>query len=359
MSEAVIAGHDLAVGYRQERGAVKTVLSGINLQLHRGEFACLLGPNGAGKSTLLRTLAGTQPELDGAVTIGGVALHRLAKKALAQRLSVVLTDRLQVGNLTVYELISLGRFPYTGLRGRLTPRDHQAVRWAVQATHLADLAHQPVTELSDGQRQRVMIARALAQEPEFMLLDEPTAFLDLPTRVEITGLLRRMARQTGLAVLMSTHDLDLALRTADTLWLITESGQFLCGTPEDLVLNGAFEATFASAELDFDREVGGFRYRQEHVAEVRIEADGLAGLWLRRALERAGYAVVTTFVNGSVPIKITATSGGGDGSLPEWEMESPAGVAHFDEIGAVIAHLRHNFPLLDPSENVAQERPIP
>ncbi len=355
MSEAVIVGRDLAVGYRQERGVAKTVLSAIDLQLHRGEFACLLGPNGAGKSTLLRTLAGTQPELHGAVTIGGVALHRLPKKALAQRLSVVLTDRLQVGNLTVYELISLGRFPYTGLRGRLTPRDHQAVRWAIQVTHLTDLTHQPVTELSDGQRQRVMIARALAQEPEFLLLDEPTAFLDLPTRVEITGLLRRLARQTGLAVLMSTHDLDLALRTADTLWLITEDGQFLCGVPEDLVLNGAFEATFASAELDFDREVGGFRYRQEQVAEVLLEADGLAGLWLRRALERAGYAVVTAFMNGSVPVKITATPGNSSGALPEWKIESAAGVVRFGEIGAIIAHLRHNHPLFT-SERAEHER---
>lgn len=346
MSDAVIVGRDLAVGYRRGRDEAKTVLSGIDLQLHRGEFACLLGPNGAGKSTLLRTLAGTQPALHGAVIIGGVALHRLTKKALAQRLSVVLTDRLQVGNLTVYELISLGRFPYTGLRGRLSPRDHQAVHWAIQATHLADLAHQPVTELSDGQRQRVMIARALAQEPEFMLLDEPTAFLDLPTRVEITGLLRRLARQTGLAVLMSTHDLDLALRTADTLWLITGDSRFICGAPEDLVLNGAFEATFAGAELDFDREVGGFRYRQVPVAQVCIEAEGLAGLWLRRALEREGYAVATTPTGEQIPVKIAARPDTGNGALPGWKIESAAGISHYQEIGALIAHLRHNHPLI-------------
>lgn len=289
MSEAVIVGRDLTVGYQQRRGVTTTILSDLSLQLYQGEFACLLGPNGAGKSTLLRTLAGTQPALHGAVTIGNVPLHKLQQKELAQRLSVVFTDRLQVGNLTVYELISLGRFHYTGLRGRLTRRDHQAVRWAIQATHLDDLADQLVAELSDGQRQRVMIARALAQEPEFMLLDEPTAFLDLPTRVEITGLLQRLARQTGLAVLISTHDLDLALRTADTLWLITGDGRFIHGAPEDLVLNGAFEATFASANLRFDREVGGFRYRQHKAGLVVVDAEGLAGRWLRRALEREGY----------------------------------------------------------------------
>ena len=346
MSEAVIATHDLAVGYQQGRGAVKTILSGIDLQLDRGEFACLLGPNGAGKSTLLRTLAGTQPALHGTVTISGVAMQQLEEKALAQCLSVVLTDRLQVGNLTVYELISLGRFPYTGLRGRLTPRDHQAVRWAIQATHLEDLAHQLVIELSDGQRQRVMIARALAQEPEFMLLDEPTAFLDLPTRVEITGLLRRLVHQTGLAVLMSTHDLDLALRTADTLWLITDAGRFICGAPEDLVLNGAFEATFASDELDFDREVGGFRHRQADGTQVLIDADGLTGLWLRRALERAGYAVVTTTAGDSRSVKISALPINGTGNLPGWQVESAGDVYRYSEIGAVIAHLRRHSPLV-------------
>jgi iron complex transport system ATP-binding protein len=241
-------------------------------------------------------------------------------------------------------LISLGRFPYTGLRGRLPPRDHQAVRWAIEATHLADLAHQLVTELSDGQRQRVMIARALAQEPEFMLLDEPTAFLDLPTRVEITGLLRRLARQTGLAVLMSTHDLDLALRTADTLWLITGDGRFICGAPEDLVLNGAFEATFAGAELDFDREVGGFRYRQAKTSQVLVEAEGLPGLWLRRALERAGYAVVTTPTSEQPPIKIVARPVARNGARLGWQIESAAGISDYDEIGALVAHLRHDYP---------------
>ncbi len=342
MSEAVIVGQELAVGYPLGRREYKTVLSELDLTLHRGEFACLLGPNGAGKSTLLRTLAGTQPPLHGTVGIGGVALHQLAKKVLAQRLSVVLTDRLQVGNLTAYELISLGRFPYTGLRGRLTPRDHQAVHWAIQATHLEDLAQQRVNELSDGQRQRVMIARALAQEPEFMLLDEPTAFLDLPTRVEITGLLRRLARQTGLAVLMTTHDLDLALRTADTLWLITGDGQCISGMPEDLVLSGVFETTFASNDLDFDQELGGFRYRQSKTHQVMVDVTGLRGIWLRRALEREGYAVLTECEEGSSPVKITALPETDNGALPGWQIESASGISHCDDIGTVIAHLSHS-----------------
>ena len=346
MNDAVIIGNALSVGYHLGRGKTKTVLSGIDLQLHRGEFTCLLGPNGAGKSTLLRTLAGTQAALKGSVTIGGVSLHHMTTKALARCLSVVLTDRLLVGNLSVYELIGLGRFPYTGLRGRLTPRDHQAVAWAIQATHLTDLAQEPVTELSDGQRQRVLIARALAQEPEFLLLDEPTAFLDLPTRVEITGLLRRLARQTGLAVLMSTHDLDLALRTADTLWLLSEAGRFICGAPEDLVLNGAFEAAFAGASLGFDQESGGFRYKQEQGAQVVMDADGLLGLWMRRALERAGYLVMSSRDDEPAPVKISDLSDYENHALPRWQIESSSGIHRYNEIGAVINHLRQNFPLI-------------
>lgn len=342
MSEAIIVGRNLSVGYHLGRGQIKTVLSGINLQLNRGELACLLGPNGAGKSTLLRTLSGTQPALQGEVTINDVTFHRLDKKALAQRLSVVLTDRLQVGNLTVYELVGLGRFPYTGLSGRLTKRDHQAVSWAIRATHLTDLVRQPVAELSDGQRQRVMIARALAQEPEFMLLDEPTAFLDLPTRVEIIGLLRRLARQTGLAVLLSTHDLDLALRTSDTLWLITGDGDFVCGAPEDLVLNGTFEATFASAELDFDREMGGFRYRQAKSSQIVVDADGLAAVWLRRALEREGHEIVpaVSASTSTVQVRALANNGSGNGAVNEWSLHTNQGVKHCGDIGSVLAALR-------------------
>lgn len=345
MNDAVIVGKALSVGYYQGRGKTKTVLSDLDLQLHRGEFTCLMGPNGAGKSTLLRTLAGAQTMLGGTVTIGGVALHDMTKRALARCLSVVLTDRLLVGNLSVYELIGLGRFPYTGLRGRLTPRDHRAVRWAIQATHLTDLAQEPVAELSDGQRQRVLIARALVQEPEFLLLDEPTAFLDLPTRVEITGLLRRLARQTGLAVLMSTHDLDLALRTADTLWLLTEAGRFVCGAPEDLVLNGVFEETFVGTTLAFDREVGGFRYKQEQGTYVLMEADALPGLWMRRALERAGYRVTTSPHNGSASVKIAALTDAASDATPDWQVECPEGTHRYDKIGAVIDHLRYHVPL--------------
>lgn len=339
MNEAVITSESLTIGYRPKRSETKPILTDIRLQLHRGEFVCLLGPNGAGKSTLLRTLSGTQQPLRGQVFITGTNIEKFNKRSLAQRLSVVLTDRLVVGNLTGYELVSLGRFPYTGIMGRLNHHDHQAVQWALQVTHCDTLASQYVSELSDGQRQRILIARALAQEPEFMLLDEPTAFLDLPTRVEITGLLRRLAREAGLAVLLSTHDLDLALRSADTLWLITPDGQFIAGAPEDLVLQGSFAAAFPSQELDFDMTIGGFRHRTEARGRIWLKDDGLPTVWMRRALEREGYDVITHHEQGSLNSHLYVDyKGHGERSM--WLLRSLRGELYYDNIGSVIAQLR-------------------
>lgn len=290
--QPVLVAKDLAVGYRVRRSTWRTVLSQINVQLHQGEFACLLGPNGAGKSTLLRTLTNIQPPIQGAVQIGNVNIHQLSKEALSRQLSVVLTERLHVSNLTGYELVSFGRSPYTDFFGRMTPQDHRIVRWAIHVTHSEDLAQRLVSEMSDGERQRIMIARALAQEPAVMILDEPTAFLDLPRRVEITGLLRRLAHETGLAVLMSTHDLDLALRSSDTLWLVTPEGNVASGAPEDLVLHGTLATTFMSDELHFDAQFGGFRHHQPVIGKARVCCDGLPGIWMRHALEREGYLLI-------------------------------------------------------------------
>ena len=252
MKEAALSTRSLTVGYRAGRTKRHTLLQDVDLELREGEFVCLLGPNGTGKSTLLRTIGKMQPPLAGSVEIGGRDIYQLSNHALATLLSVVLTDRLTVGRLTAYALIGLGRYPYTGWAAGLTAEDHSIIRWAISATRSDDLAARDVSELSDGERQRVMIARALAQQPTVMLLDEPTAFLDLPTRVEITGLLKRLTRETDLAVLMSTHDLDLALRSADTLWLINPEGRVEHGAPEDLILRGALQSTFSSSELIFD-----------------------------------------------------------------------------------------------------------
>jgi iron complex transport system ATP-binding protein len=189
-------------------------------------------------------------------------------------------------------LVSLGRHPFTDWTGRLSPRDVEAVRAAMAAVGIEALACRPVYELSDGERQKVMIARALAQDPRVMILDEATAFLDLPRRVEFMHLLRRLAPAGRRAILLSTHDLDLALRCADRLWLLPPGGPLQQGAPEDLVLTDAFAAAFPDAEVQFDKESGAFKRASENRGVISLHGEDVAAMWTYRALERAGFRVV-------------------------------------------------------------------
>ncbi|NJO81326.1 MAG: ABC transporter ATP-binding protein [Blastochloris sp.] len=291
MNKTVLATEAVDIGYAAPRRANRVIAQGLQLALRTGEVTCLLGPNGVGKSTLIRTLAGMQPPLRGYVELSGVDITSLPLRDLAQRLSVVLTERVHVGNLSAYALVALGRHPYTDWSGRLTEHDEAVVRWAIESVGSTPLVQRQVDELSDGERQRIMIARALAQEPLVMILDEPTAFLDLPRRVEMMRLLRQLARTTDRAVLLSTHDLDLALRSADVLWLMAPGGKIHVGAPEDLVLNGAFEAAFHSEGIEFDRHSGTFRINTHTNGSISLSGDGLAVVWTTRALERAGFQV--------------------------------------------------------------------
>lgn len=291
MSEPILETDDLAIGYRTHRRTQRLVAEPVNLRLYPGELVCLLGPNGAGKSTLLRTLAGMQPPLRGQVRVAGTDPYHTSPRVLARRLGVVLTDRAEVGALSVRALTALGRYPHTGWSGRLTPRDEVAIDQALTAVGIAAFAPRLVHELSDGERQKVMIARALAQEPKLLLLDEPTAFLDLPRRVELMGILRRLAREGERAVLLSTHDLDLALRGADQLWLLQPGGSIQVGVPEELVLNGAFQAAFHGDGIDFDPCTGAFTFQRPPIGRIDLTGHDLASLWTRRALEREGFVV--------------------------------------------------------------------
>ncbi len=283
-NHAVLTLHQLSAGYKQ-----RPVICNIDAVLHAGELVCLLGPNGAGKSTLLRTLSGLLKPLHGAVHIGKDDLHQLAPDALAQRLAIVLTERIEADHLRVYDLIALGRQPHTGWMGSLTANDHAAVQRALDASHTTPLAQRLVAHLSDGERQRVMIARALAQEPQILLLDEPTAFLDLPRRVEVMLLLRQLAHSTGRAFLLSTHDLDLALHVADRIWLLSSNGDFAADAPEVLALNGTITHIFQNEGVAFDINSGGFNLCLPQYRKAKLTGDGSATLWTRRALERLGY----------------------------------------------------------------------
>lgn len=287
-----LSARNLTIGYVLNNQPVKPISQSLNLDLWPGKLVCLLGPNGAGKSTLMRTLAGLQPKLAGEITIAGKPIHELAPVELAQQLSLVLTERVEAGNLTVAELVALGRTPYTGWLGTLTRHDREKVNWALEATETMDFRQRRLHQLSDGERQKVMLARALAQDTPLILLDEPTAHLDLPNRVEMMRSLHQLARQTGKAILLSTHELDLALQAADQLWLIRQDGEMNTGVPEDLVLNGTFEAAFAKNGFHFDRTTGTFAIRNEVSGpSIFLNGAGSMAFWTRRALQREGFLI--------------------------------------------------------------------
>jgi len=288
---AALQTRDLAVGYRtrQERRAV---LERVSVSATGGELVCLLGPNGIGKSTLMRTLARMQPALWGGVDLGGVPLGSLSDSQLARRLAVVLTDRVGVESLRVREVVELGRYPYSGWHGGLNDHDRDVVVWALDAVGASHLAGRDFARISDGERQRVMVARALAQEPLLLMLDEPTAFLDVPSRVELMGLLRRLTRQKSLAVVLSTHDLELALRTADVIWLLMPGGEAITGAPEDVMASGAIAQAFEGRQIRFHAQERTFRWLTGERGLAGLEGGGLRAEMAKAVLEREGFAVV-------------------------------------------------------------------
>lgn len=291
--------HQLTIGYTDHKPH-KIVHENIDLQLDYGELICLLGTNGAGKSTLLKTIGGFQSPLSGSIFLNGKELKSYSRKALAQKLGVVLTDNIRVGNLTVEELVSFGRYNFTGFFGRLSDNDRAMVNHALQSVGIEEFASRSILELSDGERQKVMIAKAIAQETELILLDEPTAFLDLPSRVEIMQLLRRLATEQQKTILLSTHDLDLAIQLADKIWLMEKREPIVSGVPEDLALNGAFNRFFDKEQLKFDGISGTFKIVYSNSKQINLFGDGPTRFWVEKAVARVGFEVVSSPTSHSV-----------------------------------------------------------
>lgn len=257
-NKAIIRLKNLTTGYR-ESGGEKKITEGLDAELHGGELTALLGPNGAGKSTLLRTLAGFQPAVEGEILVGNKSLSGIKGSELARLLGVVLTEKPQLEHMTVRELVELGRAPYTGFWGRLGAEDHRAVEDAICRVGITSLAGRGVSSLSDGERQKVMIAKALAQDPRIIILDEPTAFLDYPSKVEIMLLLRELARTTGKIIFMSTHDLELALQVSDSFWLIDRRLGVSIGKKPALIEAGLIGKYFERPGLRFDSATETFK----------------------------------------------------------------------------------------------------
>ena len=256
----ILVTENLAVGYPgRKRQSAKTVLSDLNLTLPQGSLTLLIGANGSGKSTLLRTISGAQMPLSGQVFIKGEAIDEISLRERAKLLALVYTDRTGGGGLTVGELVGLGRQPYTGFIGRLSSEDRDAVNAAMMAVGIAHKADNFTATLSDGERQKAMIARALAQQTPLIILDEPTAFLDIASRLEIMQLLGRLANEEGKTILLSTHDIASAIGVADRLWVVDAAERTVVqGEVTTLLGDGTMEKVFPDRPVTFNPTLNDF-----------------------------------------------------------------------------------------------------
>lgn len=259
MNSETIILKNLSIGYRT-KNSTRIVAEGINATIRSGELTCLLGANGVGKSTLLRTLSAFQPKLGGEIVIRSLEsadrsqeIETFSDKELSRIIGVVLTEKPDIRNMTVRELVALGRSPYTGFWGTLHEEDWQVVEEAIDAVRIGSLRERMVHTLSDGERQKVMIAKALAQQTPVIFLDEPTAFLDFPSKVEMMQLLRRLAIEAQKTIFLSTHDFELALQVADRLWLM-EKQKLNVGTSQELAENGALARYVERPGITFETE---------------------------------------------------------------------------------------------------------
>ena len=329
----IINTKSLSAGYRK-RKSVTTVLRNVDLELHEGELVSLLGANGAGKSTLIRTICGLQPALAGRVMVGDKDVERLTPRQLSKTIALVTTERTFAGGLTVSELVGLGRHPHTGFLGRLDEHDRQIVATAIEKVGISHKSESYVAELSDGERQKVMIAKALAQETPVIFLDEPTAFLDFPSKIEMMQLLWRLSRQTHKTIFLSTHDLDLALQIADRVWLMDREQGITVGTPEDLTLDGRLARFFQRKGMAFNSANGLYEVAYQFRTSIRLIGAEQPVRMVAKALRRNGVASGSTIASERW---IEATAEG-------FRLHEPDGtVCHFATIDQLLQALRPLF----------------
>ena len=281
----------LSIGYEQSGGIPLEILKNVNLSAAPGEMVALIGSNGIGKSTLLRTIGGFQPWFDGEIYISNKNLCSLSAKEIARLMSFVSTENIHVPNLSVFDLVAFGRFPYTNWIGMLSETDKAVINEAIEKVGLSGFRERSILQISDGERQRALIARALAQDTPLIILDEPTAYLDVSNKYEIFHLLQMLALEKKKTIVLSTHDLNIALREVDKLWIISENSIYQ-GAPEDAVLQGWLSNLFLNKHIGFDVDEGEFFFKKKFRAKVNVKGEGLSLIWTLRALNRKGYQIV-------------------------------------------------------------------
>jgi len=295
----IIRLDSLEIGYLSGRIPVP-ILPPLSASSAGGELIAIAGRNGIGKSTLLRTLAGLQQALAGEVLIAGRSISSCSRIELAKKIGYISTEVVRVSNMSVYDLVTLGRFPHTNWLGTIDQNDRVSIEKSITRTGLSSMKERNISEISDGERQKAMIARVLAQDTEILIMDEPTAFLDIASKYEIISLMLELTRE-GKTILFSTHDFNIAVNQADKIWLILDD-RLIEGAPEDLFMNGAFEHLFDSSVVKFNSAEGDFSFHTASNRSVYLEGDGPVRKWTEHALTRAGFRVSPSITDPRVRI---------------------------------------------------------
>ena len=328
----ILQTEDLAIGYKPG----KKVFDKISVTADKAEVIALFGPNGIGKSTLLRNLAGLQPPLSGGILLYNERLQNYTRSRLARMLGYVSTEIVAAGNLRVSDLVSLGRYPHTGWMGRLDRKDIEKVDDAIDMVSIQHLKDKYIHQISDGERQRAMIARTLAQDTGIIILDEPTAFLDLQNKYEVVRLLHLLARQSGKTIIFSTHDLNIAIREADKIWLMLGK-TMVEGSPEDLILDGSFGRMFKSKNLKFSRLKGEFNIIRNYDSKISLTGPKTESKWTRNALERIGFMMCD---DPDTEIKVTILK---EENRTVWELVNKEKKNRFHSVYHLCSHLTHEI----------------
>lgn len=282
----VILAENIDVGYEK-----KIIVEKVKVCGTKGQVICLLGPNGAGKSTILRTLTGILAPINGAVHINGEDIKRIKKTKLAKEMAVVLTEQVSLGLLTVFEIASMGRYPHTNFIGKLTSRDKEIIEGALSSVNALYLRDRYYSELSDGEKQKVMIARALVQEPELIVLDEPTSHLDVKHKVEVINILQKLCMEKGITVILSLHDIDLAIKGCQTILLVQNGRIISQGTPEEIIKEGTIQKLYDIEGAKYNELIGSIEFRNTKEPEIFVTGGNGTGVGVYRAISRAGYGM--------------------------------------------------------------------
>lgn len=292
--EIIISARNISIGYKKSKNNQNNILyENLSFDLLEGDLVCLIGANGAGKSTLLRSISKMQPCLKGAICINNKDISVYNDKELSQLMGLVLTDKTASGGFTVREIVELGRYPYTGFFGQLNKEDKEIVQRSIEAVGIAHKADSYLADLSDGERQKAMIAKALSQECPIIILDEPTAFLDIESRIEIMNLLHKLAHENGKTILLSTHDIDLAFLLSDKLWMLSKEANLITGVTEDIILTGQIDKFFNSENIAFNKYSGSFYPIRSSSQKIYVDAEEEFLFWTINLLLRLGLDYTT------------------------------------------------------------------